>query len=273
MNRLLAGVALLAATIAVATPARAGNIFLTGHDTDYHMFVGSASAKAAMIADLAYVRNGSTLPVLVLDANGSAIGLELDADLTTLGVAHTTIDPNGTLTASMFDPLVYSAIAVASMVNCGGCDLTASALANIATQSAAIASFFNAGGGILGFSGADDANAYAYAYVPQAATNAGGFPPASPFVETAAGTAAGLVAENGDPTHNYFGTPGVGGLSASYQVAETNGGNNESLFLTNGTISCDVTNTCTITDVPEPASMLILGASLLGLGAVRRRRG
>ena len=271
MNRLLAGVALLAATIAVTAPARAGNIFLTGHDTDLHMFFGSASAKAAMIADLAYVRNGSTLPVLVLDANGSGNGLELAADLATLGVAYTTIDPNGTLTASMFDPLVYSAIAVASMVNCGGCDLTASALVNIATQSAAIASFFNAGGGILGFSGADDANAYDY--VPQAAANAGGSPPAFNFVETAAGTAAGLVAENGDPTHNYFGTPGVGGLSASYQVAETNGGNNESLFLTNGSISCDVTNTCTITDVPEPASMLILGASLLGLGAVRRRRG
>lgn len=52
------------------------------------------------------------------------------------------------------------------------------------------------------------------------------------------GTAVGLVAENGDPTHNFFGTPGNLGLSSSFQVAEVNGGSNESLFISGAAIGC-----------------------------------
>ena len=264
---LLAGVGTVAlgfAGPAMATPG--GNIFLTGHDTDLHMFYGSASAQTAMVADLAFVRNGSSLPVLTFDA-----GSELTTDLTTLSIPFVNINPStATLTAGMFDHTVYSAIAVASITSCGGCDNTAADNANVATQSAAIASFFNAGGGILGFSGAQDANAYAY--VPEAAANGGGSPPSSGFVETAAGTAAGLVAENGDATHNYFGTPGVGGLSSAYQVAETNTGNNESLFIQNGSITCTGKH-CTIhSNVPEPMTLSLLGVGLFGLGAARRFR-
>lgn len=260
------------ATVAVvgalltAGNASAGNIFLTGHDTDYHYYYGSSSAASALMADIAFVTNGSKLPVLTFDS-----GVELTSDLTKLGVTYTNVDPNGALTASLFDATKYSAIIVASDSSCGGCDNSDAGLANLAAQSTAIASFFNAGGGILGLSGANDLNAYAY--VPQAAASIGGYPPASGFVETAAGTALGLLAENGDPTHNYFGMPGTGGLSAAYVVAEINGGNNESLALKNGAITC-VGEACTIgggggTDVPEPATFALFGLGLLGLGMVR----
>ncbi|UAK26472.1 PEPxxWA-CTERM sorting domain-containing protein [Sphingomonas nostoxanthinifaciens] len=171
----------------------------------------------------------------------------------------------------MFDVTKYSAIAIASDIDCGGCDLRASDVAAISAHATAISAFFNAGGGILGMAAADDP--LGYAYVPEAAVNGGGSPPSSGFVETAEGTAAGLVAENGDPTHNYFPTPGTGGLSSAYQVAETNTGNVESIFVKNGTISCTGPS-CTITSgVPEPASwaMMLSGFGLLG-GAMRRRQ-
>ena len=48
----------------------------------------------------------------------------------------------------MFNPLVYSAFAVASDQTCGGCDNTATSIANLTAHSSAIADFFNAGGGI-----------------------------------------------------------------------------------------------------------------------------
>lgn len=268
-----------AATAAVmsSSPASAGgNIFLTGHDTDYHAIFGGSGgttpARTALTADIIFVRNGSTLPVLVLD-KGS---LELSNALTALGVPHVTMDP-ATITDAAFDPTLYSAMAVASNVTCGGCDLTNADLAALATHTTAINAFFNAGAGILGLSGASDLTAYAY--VPEAAANAGGSPPSTGYVETLAGTSNGLVAENGDATHNFFPTPGTGGLSSAYQIAEILPGVGgaadriESIFVKNGTIIC-TGPTCTITGgVPEPASWAMM---LLGFGAIgwtmRRKR-
>src|SRR5437868_14023371 len=103
-SKLLGGAA-LALTVLIAAPASAGgNIFLTGHDADLHMFFGSASAQTALISELTFVRNGSLLPVLVFDSNASGFGLELAGDLTTLGIAHTTVNPfTTTITDAMFD--------------------------------------------------------------------------------------------------------------------------------------------------------------------------
>jgi hypothetical protein len=247
-------------------PASAGNIFLTGHDTDLHAFFGSSSAQTALAADAAFVKNGSALPILVLDA-----GAQLGGALTALGIANTVVLPTA-VTDAMFNTSIYSAFAVASINNCGGCDNSAADNASIATHLSAISAFVTAGGGILGLSGADDTAAYAY--VPTAASNGGGNPPSTGFVETAAGTAAGLVAENGDATHNFFGTPGSAGLSSLFQVAEVNSGSNESLFISGASIGC-TGDSCTITTgVPELSTwgMMLLGFSGMGFLGYRKSR-
>ena len=169
MKRLTVAMA-AAGLMGVAGSAAAGNIFLTGHDDDFHQ---SADAKAAMLGALAFVKDGSALPVLTFDA-----GAELTSLLTSIGQAFINVDPTlaTNVTAALFDHSLYSAFVVASVTSCGGCDNTPADIDNITAQSAAIATFFNAGGGIIGLAGANYANAYAY--VPTSATNGGGNPPA-----------------------------------------------------------------------------------------------
>jgi len=259
--------AILAA--AFAMPAHAGQIFLTGHDDDFHQ---STNAKAAMLGALAFVKAGSTLPVLTFDA-----GSELTGFLTSLGVAFTNYNPGtaGAIPTSLFDHTVYSAFVVASVTSCGGCDNTPAEIAKLTADSTAIAAFFNAGGGIIGLAGANDSAAYAY--VPDAASNPGGSPPRSGYSTTACGVADGIPAVNGDTTHNFFSEPGTGGLSSAYCVTEINGpGATPESVATTGTIVC-TGGSCTIThpgggSVPEPGTLAMFGTGLLGLGWMYRRR-
>jgi hypothetical protein len=263
-----------------AAPANAGNILLTGHDTDFHFdLFPSASNTAAMTADVAFVRAGAptpTLPVLVFDdPTSSGHGPELVNALTTLlGASHVVaVDvTNAAQVTAAFAGLntsTYSAVAVASMVDCGGCDMTTTDLAVLAGHVSAFGAFLTAGGGILGFAGADDPNAYNY--VPNAAGSPSGSPPSTGFVETAAGMMAGLSAENGDATHNYF-----AGFDPSYTVAEINtldtspGAHDTTLIFSGGEI-CTPT-TCTLVPTPLPAALPLFGTGLFLLGWSRRRK-
>ncbi|HZU87801.1 MAG TPA: PEP-CTERM sorting domain-containing protein [Stellaceae bacterium] len=273
-KRLLLGTAsaIAMASVAFGVPAYAGNIVLTGHDNDFH-YDGFGSKTTgpggALAAELSFVRNGSTLPVLTFDA-----GTELTSSLTALGISFTNINPSTAIDPAVFDHSKYSAFAVASVTSCGGCDNAPGDIANIAADKTAIAAFFDAGGGILGLAAATDANGYAY--VPDSAGNPTPIYASSGFVDTALGTALGIPAVNGDETHNIFDEPGTGGVSSLYGVTERYGSDGPAvtLALSGGKITCTGTH-CKITStspVPEPGTLSLFGAGLIGLAAMTRRR-
>jgi len=274
---LAAGLALL---FGLSGSAQAGNVVLTGHDDDFHQ---SVAANAQVSAMMTFVRNGSTLPVLTFDE-----GTQLTSQLTALGIPFVNIStPAAVVTASatsasahaLFNPALYSAFAVASPFSCGGCDNSAAmfnALDN-ANIRAAVTDFFNPsvaapanGRGIMGLAGAAQANAYAY--LPNSASPSGS-PPSTPYFQTADGAAVGIPAVNGDPTHNFFATPGTGGVDAAYKVFErlnnATTGTPETIGLAGGTIG----GGGFATGVPEPATMAMAATgivSLLGFGWRRR---
>jgi RHS repeat-associated protein len=208
------------AVLLIATSANAGNVVLTGHDDDFHSFFHSPSNAAAQAqAIIAFVRAGApnpALPVLAFDH-----GSELTSLLTSLGIPFSNIDPDaGVPAAALFDVTRFSAIVIASDLTCGGCDNTPTSSTNLSGASTAIAAFFSAGGGIAAFAGAQ--NTSYYRFVPASASGFGN-PPPTGYVQTALGVALGIPAVNGDPTHNFFFTPGTNGVSAAYGVVETLG--------------------------------------------------
>ena len=206
---------LLACSTFAALTLSAGNIVLTGHDSDLHFSAGNAAALQ-LNAMIAFARAGApnpAKPVLVFDK-----GTQLTAALTTLGIPFTNVNPNtGVPAASLFDVANFSAMAVASDTNCGGCDNDAVSSSNLAAASTAIAAFFNAGGGIVALAAASNTNYYSF--VPASASGFGS-PPSSGYVQTAYGATIGIPAVNGNPTHNFFAEPGTGGVSSSYGVVE-----------------------------------------------------
>ena len=251
-----------------AGTSNAGNIVLTGHDDDLHQ---SAGANAQVLGSLKFVRNGSTLPVLTFDS-----GSQLTSQLTSLSIPFTKVDPNtaSSVTDALFDITKYSAFAVASQASCGGCDNSPAGVANIATHSAAIASFFNAGGGIFGLTAGSDPKGYAY--IPTTATNAGGSPNSFNHVQTGAGATLGITAVNGDATHNFFSQPGTGGLASGFVVVEEERNPDVApipltVAFSNGRIDGGGL-VGGDTPVPEPATMLLFGSALAGLGFARRSK-
>lgn len=219
--------------------ARTGNMWVTGHDADYHCSQGDPSAGAGchyLQVAVNFVLKGSKAPILALD-HGSEVAAAITNAFGSSAPTVDTVDPRTgfaglPLVDSSGKPL-YSAIIVASDITCGGCDNnngvgdTPDSNA-INARAADINAYLNAGGGILALAGAQNISVY-YNFLPIAVT---GTTVTAPFTFTEAGLSLSLIEGQDDNcciTHNSFRLPPAGIL----EVLETdNAGNAETLATT-----------------------------------------
>ncbi len=274
MKRLFS-VAALAATLAFAGgAAHAGNVYLTGHDPDFHAQVQASGQKQLNVA-LNFVTGGSykdnSTKFLWVESylpatSGHFVGFN---GLAAIGVGAGNVDRVDALGLATVNFSSYSAIVVASSF--GGM-LTSAEINALIGRSADIATFVNGGGGLAAFAeclstpACDGSNLAApttpFGYLPITVTSVDTVPG---YFVTPFGASLGLT--NGDVsdccTHNSFGA--IGGLNVvdfdSRGVATTVAGN---VRIGGGGL---------IGGVPEPASWaLMIGGFGMAGAALRRRR-
>jgi hypothetical protein len=255
---LLAVLGLFAFLALGAGPAMAGNLIVTGHDTDHHCAgtnTGTPGGCHYVKVAVDYARSGApdpAKPVLVLDGSNNEMVQALDKAFGAGVVPRVVVSPRTTAFAgTAFDAGNFSAILVASDATCGGCDLNEPNATPdsdaINARAGEIANFFNAGGGLFVNAGADHGDGNPangadsfYSFVP---IPVGGQAVSAPFTLTEAGKSIGLqdstqsVGTNDDinccPTHNSFQLPAAGG---ALQVAETDSAGSAETLVARGTI-------------------------------------
>jgi hypothetical protein len=255
---------LLIGCLLAVPPVFAGNIYLTGHDLDFHCTNQPAPTQCnAFKIAVAQARAGapdSTKPVLFVDQPNTSDSVVAGQQQTALaaanvgfvaGMDYVVVDPT-TLdwTNASLSTATYSAILFASHSSCGlgagSCDNTDSAVTAINARSADISTFFNSGGGLVYLAGATSTTYY-NSVPTSVAVSSIGTTPGNPegclpspgpgcYQLTALGTAIGLTNDDADCcfTHNSFSLP----TGSPLQTAEVDGAmptpNPETLLFTSG---------------------------------------
>jgi hypothetical protein len=140
-----------------AMPLSAGSIFVTGHDPDFHAQSGNTTEAQDIIDNaLTFARDGSDLPILLLESNTSnnSLGDHLDSEVGLEDSGYTANAASGgnhyvKVNAAQFATVnlsLYSALFVPS--DHGG-SLTGNDLQAFDARSADILTYLNAGGGLV----------------------------------------------------------------------------------------------------------------------------
>lgn len=268
-SRLL--IALLIAFI--AAPAFAGSIFVTGHDPIWHAHFGPNAAGAANLAltGIGFARNGNTEPFLFIESNdpvpsGNAYEEDfLVPDLGFLPGNFVAMDATALMGLGNFRTALdsYSAIVVAS--DHGGM-LSSDELSFLNGHASDIIDYLNDGGGLFAAAESDARGLIGatprFGFLPFLVSSTDFQTPETANVVTPFGAGLGLANSdvNGNFSHNYFAS--TGGMNP---VDHFNGMTDRPLTLAfRGHIGP--------TGVPEPGTLLLLGAALGALAAARSRR-
>lgn len=260
--RLIHPAALALAAATLCAPVFAGSIFITGHDPDFHAFVGGNTAGAANILNdgIAFAKDGSALPLLYIHDEATPVlggHVNSTSGLTAAGVTYVEKDAAQFATENLSN---YSAILVPSSF---GGNLTQAELDALNARSGDIINYLNAGGGLVALAETPNDGSFA-------TTNLYGFLPfivtANPADQSEVGNSvtafgASLGLTNADVNGN-----------ASHCVFTATGGMNPVDFDAAGRIlSLGYRGQIGTTGaVPEPGSLALL-AGALPLLAFRRR--
>lgn len=277
---MLKKLSLAALGLTMAGAAQAGNVFLTGHDIDFHS--GQNGYQSLMIN---FLRGGATpiaaasYDILVLHSPGVGSFLS-PTGFGTVTVADPTSFANGAAFAAALagKDLLF----ITSHTNCGGCALSTAGSNAINSFSTEIASFFNAGGDLYANTGANLATYYNF-LPPGAVASGAPISGSSGFDATNAGDTLGITSTmiNGFPTHNRFTS-----FAPAFTIFETRpaagvscdappfaaGCEIISLGLIDGTIADGIIVVGPGRGVPEPATLGLFGLGMLGLSFLRRRK-